>query len=71
MRFSFSLAQVRFLAGLFTNLSAGWLGVIFITPNFSDLNNPKDQFHLIYSIVSVIMYSVLAIRLEEKLDEYE
>ena len=71
MRFSFSLAQGRFLAGLFTNLSAGWLGVIFITPNFSDLNNPKDQFHLIYSIVSVIMYSVLAIRLEEKLDEYE
>lgn len=60
-------AENRFLANLFTNISAGWIGVIIITPNFSDLTQIKDVTILIFNIVSVILFSGFAIRLEEKL----
>ena len=33
----FTSPRRRVLSGLFTNLSAGWIGAVFIFPNFSDL----------------------------------
>lgn len=63
-RISLGVAQTRFLAGLFTNLAAGWLGVLFITPNFNG-----DLKLLTEDILSVILCSWLALKSEERLDE--
>lgn len=60
-------AETRFLANLFTNISAGWIGVIIITPNFADLTRVKDITILIFNLVSVILFSGFAIRMEERL----
>lgn len=60
-------AEIRFLANLFTNISAGWIGVTIITPNFINLYELKNITVLIFDVISVIFYSVFAIRLEEKL----
>ncbi len=60
-------AETRFLANLFTNITAGWVGVIIITPNFSDLTQFEDVTLLIFNLVSVILFSGFAIRMEERL----
>jgi hypothetical protein len=60
-------AETRFLANLFTNISAGWFGVIIITPNFADLTRFEDVAVLIFNIISAILFSGFAIRMEEKL----
>jgi len=49
---SLTIAQTRFLAGLFTNLAAGWLGILFITPNFDG-----DLKLLTQNILGVILCS--------------
>lgn len=56
--------RARFLAGLFTNLAAGWLAALLITPNFVG----ADFTILTYDVLGVIFCSWLAIKLEEKLE---
>lgn len=52
------LAQIKFFAELFTNLAAGWLGVIFITPQLN-----IDLFSLIKNYIFAIVCSAAAIKL--------
>lgn len=67
MTIRFTPAQAKFLAGLFTNLAAGWLGALFITPNFLGFH---VEF-LTYDVLGVTMCSWIAIKLEEKLEKYD
>jgi len=60
-KISISLAQAKFFAGLFTNLAAGWLGVIFIAPTFGG-----DLLVLTEDVFFCIVCSWLAIKFEER-----
>lgn len=51
------------LSGLFTNLSAGWLGTIIIVPIFSEASLPEL---LTVNLPSAIVALVLAILLARK-----
>lgn len=64
MRISLAVAQTRFLASLFTNLAAGWIGVLFITPNFGG-----DLRLLTQDVGGVILCSWLALKSEERLEK--
>lgn len=66
-----TLPRARFLTGLFTNLAAGWIGVIFIAPNFSNLANAEDVWSLTLDIFFAILFSWLAIKFEEYIKKYE
>jgi uncharacterized membrane protein YeaQ/YmgE (transglycosylase-associated protein family) len=65
LRKFFRGARLRVLSGLFTNLSAGWIGAVIILPNFSDLSDFSNQLLLITNIISAIVCLLLALWLEE------
>lgn len=66
-----TVPRARFFAGLFTNLAAGWIGVIFIAPNFSDLSKIGDVWVLTFDVFFAILFSWLGIKLEEYIQRYE
>ena len=66
MKKRFSKSWFRVLSGLFTNLSAGWLGLIVITPNFIPLSIPGNKDVLIYEGVFGILSLVTAIMFDER-----
>lgn len=61
----FSAGQRRVLAGLFTNLTAGWVGAIIIAPNFSDIFTFSGGFILLFDALAAIVCLVVAFYLEE------
>lgn len=61
-----TLPQTRFFAGLFTNLAAGWYGLVILTPNFSDLSKPNGLWTLLWDIFFAILFSWMAIKFEER-----
>lgn len=66
MRHYMSLPQAKFLAGLFTNLAAGWYGVVFIAPGFD-----RNPWILLQDLLFAIVFSWLAVKLEEAIITYE
>lgn len=62
----FTKSWLRVLSGLFTNLSAGWFGLIIITPNFWPLNKAENVWVLIYEVVFAIVFLVGAVKLDER-----
>lgn len=52
MRKLFNKNRRKVLSSLFTNLSAGWIGAIFIFSNFSNLAKLNDTLILISNIVA-------------------
>lgn len=62
----FTKARQRVLSGLFTNLAAGWMGAIFIFPNFNDLLKTSNQLLLIVDIISAIVSLIIAFWFEER-----
>lgn len=67
MRLYLSLAEIRFMANLLTNMTAGLLGVAFVSPNFGNLSDVKNITLLTLDIGFAIPLSVFSIKLEEKL----
>lgn len=63
---SFKPSQLRILSGLFTNLAAGWVGAMIITPNFSDVTNFRGAFVLLFDAVAAIVSLVIAFLIEER-----
>jgi hypothetical protein len=59
--------QTRFFANLLTNLSAGWIGVIIISPNFTNLQEKGDLSLLIFDVIFAIIFSDMAIRMEKRI----
>lgn len=60
-------AWLRSLAGLSINISAGWLGLVFIGPNFSLPSSIYEFFTLIISLVFGIIFLLITVLLERRL----
>lgn len=59
-------AGLRTLSGLSINISAGWVGLAFLTPNFTDLSKPESISILIRDIFFGIVFLLLTFFLERK-----
>lgn len=62
----FTPTKQRVLSGLFTNLSAGWIGAILIFPNFNDLSNNENKVVLFFDIIAAIVCLLIAFWFEER-----
>ena len=62
----FTNPRLKVLSGLFTNLTAGLIGAIFIAPNFSDLSQTDNQLVLILDIVVATISLLTAFWFEER-----
>lgn len=58
------------LSQLFINLAAGWLGVVFIIPGITQLNNFADFLWLTRNILFGMLALLVAIVLADK-EHYE
>lgn len=55
---------LKSLTGLSVNLSATWVALAFITPNFSSLDNPDAVYVLLSDLGFAILFLVLSVILE-------
>lgn len=55
------------ISDLFINISAGWVGAIVITPNFSDAKGLKKWFVLTGNLLGVIVSLLIAFSLRSSL----
>ncbi|OGE15555.1 hypothetical protein A3F00_01935 [Candidatus Daviesbacteria bacterium RIFCSPHIGHO2_12_FULL_37_11] len=55
------------VSDLFVNLSAGWVGAIIITPNFSDTTGLKKWVVLTGNLIGVIVSLLIAFSLRSSL----
>jgi len=62
----FTSAKLKVLSGLFTNLSAGWIGAVVIFPNFSDLSSFWGKFLLTFDVIAAIVCLIIAFWFEER-----
>lgn len=58
----------RSLSGLYQNISASWLGLAFITPNFASLNSQQAAFVLTLDILFGILFLLLSVKIEQMLN---
>lgn len=63
----FSKSWFRVLSGLFINLSAGWLGLVIITPNFFPLTGLGSLWVFTYEVFFAILFLVIAVKLDERI----
>ena len=49
------------LSDLFVNLAAGWLGIVFIVPNFSKVSGRRKWFVLMTDLLFAIVCFELAL----------
>ena len=66
MKFLFTASKLKVLSGLFSNLSAGWIGAALIFPNFSNLLTVQNKLILTMDIVVAIVCLLIAFWLEER-----
>ena len=56
------------MSALAVNLAAGWLGAIFITPNFAALSQVSTVLVLFGFLISAIMSLLISVILERSLE---
>ncbi len=61
------LPLLKSVAGLYVNLSAGWFGLAFITPNFVDINTSETLLRLTKDIGFGILFLMLSAMVEEQI----
>ena len=61
----FDFDSLLALSDLFINLSAGWLGAAFITPNFSKKKGIEKIMTLIFDLILAIFCLVTAIYIKK------
>jgi len=61
------MAIMKTLSNLSVNLSAGWFGAAFITPNFSQIIGIKEFFLLLLDIAFGILFLWFCYKLERSL----
>lgn len=66
MRNLFIPSRLKVLSGLFTNLSAGWIGAVIILPNFADFTSIKGKLTLTADLIGATVCLLLAFWLEER-----
>ena len=69
MRIFLSKPWLRALSALFGNLSAGWFGVAFITPNFADIASLAGAIVLTGDIFLGILLLLVVVRIEKELEK--
>lgn len=62
----FTSPRLKVLSELFTNLTAGLVSAIFITPNFSDLSLLNNQVVLITDLIAATVCLLTAFFFEER-----
>lgn len=62
----FTTKRLNILSQLFTNLAAGWFGVVLIAPGITKLDKFDDILWLTKNLLFGILSLVVAIRLAEK-----
>lgn len=62
----FSRSWTKVFSGFFTDLAAGWIGAVFIFPNFSDLSEWGNRLVLTGDVVSAIFCLLVANWFEKK-----
>ena len=67
MKLRLRKADQKFLASFFANMSAGWAGALFVTPNFVNVFEFKGTLTLILDIVSAVVCAILSIITERKI----
>lgn len=65
---SLSRPWLKVLSALFVNLSAGWYGVVFITPELIELSNEAIWIVLIRDLFLGTLFLIEAKQMEEMLD---
>lgn len=66
MKEVFTPIRLNILSQLFTNLAAGWFGVVIIIPGITQLNNLGDILWLIKNLVFGMIALFIADRLAER-----
>ncbi len=56
------------ISNILQNLSAGWFGLAFITPNFIQIDGTQDFFVLTLDILFGILFLLLSVKIEQMLD---
>lgn len=59
-------AWLRMLAGVCGNITAGWFGLAFITPNFVNLSNTDGVIVLTRDVLLGIVFLLIGVLLERK-----
>lgn len=59
-------SRLRILAGLFTNLAAGWIGAAIITFTASGFSSTEGVFTLTTDVIFATLSILTAFELEEK-----
>jgi len=69
----FSPSRLDVLSQMFTNLAAGWLGVVLIIPGVTKLETFEDFLwltkNLLFSILSLLIAMILSEK-EKKINEF-
>jgi len=67
---SFTVGQLKVIAGVLTNLAAGWFGSILIFPNLFTIKIPTTfLFVLTYSLGFGILSMLAAAKIEDYLND--
>lgn len=61
------IAATRALSALFSNLSAAWFGLAFISPNFLPIKGFKEIFLLTIDVFWGIVFLWISYKLERRL----
>ena len=73
MKNLFSPSRLDVLSQMFTNLAAGWLGVVLIIPGVTKLETFEDFLwltkNLLFSILSLLIAMILSEK-EKKINEF-
>lgn len=66
MKNLFTSTRLDVLSQLFTNLSAGWFGIVLIIPGVTKLDNFDDFFWLTKNLLFGILSLLIAMILSQK-----
>lgn len=70
MIISMTIGQLKVIAGVLTNLAAGWFGSIFIFPSLFVIKIPSTFFFVLtYSLGFGILSMLAAARIEDYLND--
>ena len=66
MNIFFNSARMKVLAGLFTNLAAGWIGLVIITLPVPKQLSPESIAALTFDVLLATLCVLIAFELEKK-----
>lgn len=68
MKMFSSRPWLRAFSGLFINISAGWFGLAFITPNVTNIRTGEAILVLIGDVFYGILFLLVVVEIEQSLE---